>query len=285
MENDIKLKSIVKDILMDSCALYELDSMIGESHILLENTFKIQKDVDYIWDRYMCKVLYAYTQDPSKYYHLLKSKIPTEMFRFYSHELPSKSCQSASKVKPCEIICGIHPENNFYMYNSFRMVLSLDCESILTFGVDGLQSKNAFPWALENMKPYAIKLSITHELSHYLDNVCHKGKNALIARIKSKNKEIPQDEFSLFSQHELDAYIHTIEQIKHLTPADIYDTLTIKSLFATNETLIDMIRELSSKPQKFRTMFLRKLYSRMYRENLLGKKMIPNNNPHQFISK
>lgn len=95
---------------------YYIRESISE-FLLMENTFPLEQDLDYIWNNGFDKLFDKYKNDPLLFYndaisgssHTFDDIPPID-----SSSLPSISAQLASQINPTKIFFGSNIKNRFY---------------------------------------------------------------------------------------------------------------------------------------------------------------------------
>lgn len=248
-----------------------------KQYCLLEKTFNINQDVDYIYNLVF-----------KKYFNNLKQGkiLDFPLYTLQSTDLPSVQAQKASKTNPVTIKCGIFDDGSFYQPNMSTIQMSINRYAINWFIRNNGNIISAMEQLPENLRKNfladitgeGIKLTISHELGHWLDDsLHHKHLTTMLAKNVDKRKKVYATNPSAvnLTKYEINSQIQSIKQAKRKY-SKIWDTLTMNDLFhivpSVNYVYTDINNILD------RTQWLRDLRQRMYREQLLGKKMI-----HEYI--
>jgi hypothetical protein len=196
---------------------------------LLEKTFNINKDVDYIWDNYYKKFVNNIMNDPDAFVQDWDGK-PIVWAQFPSSKLPSKSAKKATEINPINIQIGLLLSGNMYKPLQHFITLSPSMGALNAIKQQGYESiKKRYPRITREFVPDHIKSSTYHELSHWLNDSLH-NKN-ISNRLLGKNpSESDHEEISKHasdtikkikqkfgdpnaSDYELDAQIHGFKQL------------------------------------------------------------------------
>jgi len=241
---------------------------LRESLLLTEKIFDLDSDVNMIYDKYF------------KYYidYVAKYRKMTDLVKgsFKSEELTSKLAKKANEINPVTII--INDSKSAYSssyYNPTEQIISISYnKEAINFVFDNENSldvaKTQLPLNMRNsleheFKESVIKGSIHHELAHWIDDTLNNNhiKKTLA---KNQNKRIKN-----INTHylEIQGQIHNVKQL-HNEYSEIWDDLTFDELISKSPALNSINNKLNGDLKK---MWLRKLKTRMYRENLLGKNM------------
>ena len=188
----------------------------------------------------------------------------------------------ANAINPCAIY--INKMVNHYDPNAKVVSVSANIQAIdfLIEVSDGylVRAQKHLPYDQANSlaKEFTeerIKGSIHHELAHWIDDTMH---NQHIKKFVDRNIEkhnagepIPYNKTTVNSiPMERQAQIHNIKQL-HNKYKDIWDTLTFNDMMELSNALK---ATMTSLPDALRKQWVKDTKMRMYREGLLGVKMI-----------
>jgi len=188
----------------------------------------------------------------------------------------------ANAINPCTIY--VNKMVNHYDPNAKIVSVSANIQAIdfLIEAADGYlvraQKKLPYDQADSLAKEFTeerIKGSIHHELAHWIDDTMH---NQHIKKFVDRNIEkhkagepIPYNKTTVNAiPMERQAQIHNIKQL-HNKYKDIWDTLTFSDMMALSNALT---ATMTSLPAPLRAQWIKDTKMRMYREGLLGVKMI-----------
>jgi hypothetical protein len=239
--------------------------------LLSEKLTMVDDDVDLIYDTY-------FKDDIEE---INRTGIVTEkMFKYSLTDtsiLKSEEAMRAHELNPCSI--HINAGKNGYApltkdiyvsvnFGAFEFVL--DFKGDLSIAAEKLPSgthKNNFSKEFTLEK---IKGSIHHELAHWIDDTFNnqhieKRIQKQMSAGTSDLKNIPVN----MTKFEIQAQIHNVKQL-HNKYNDIWDSLSFMDMIKLSPALNVVYNQLNPEQLK---QWTRDLKTRMYRENLLGKKM------------
>jgi hypothetical protein len=239
---------------------------------LTEKTFNINKDVDYIFNKYFKKLYIAILLDK------WDGKFETKTFM--SSDLPSKEAQDASKLNPIKIVITTADTGNFYMSLNHYIQLSPNTNVLnilrnygsikdATLMVTDRSKIIAFKNELNGVK---MKDSIYHELSHWLDDTFHNfflSKTVKLSLETGKYLQKQGKNNVNASKIEINAQIHTIKQLKRVFSKK-WDNLSFMDMLALDGSFSWVWGDL--KGREF-DIWKKDILKRMAREKLLGKRM------------
>lgn len=243
---------------------------------LNEKLTNIDDDVNLIYDEYFREAVEEFEETKRVTRDLFRAgEADTSMFK-------DPESVEANAINPCEIFVNKMP--NHYDPNAKRISVSVNQQAInfMIEAADGYLSRAQakLPYdqaeALEKeFKEERIKGSIHHELAHWIDDTMH---NQHIKKFVDRNIEkhaagepIPYNKTTVnATPMERQAQIHNIKQL-HNKYKDIWDTLTFEEMIKLSTALTATMTTLSSDLKK---QWIRDTKMRMYREGLLGAKMI-----------
>ena len=247
--------------------------MIPFSQFLVEKTYELNKDVDYIYDLFFKDIIIAINKNqPWEKIDKLVSK--TYGTSIQSNVLNDEDSKIADDKNPVTIKYG--EGNNYNPSISGKAMISVcinrhAMKVIADFGdienatsAVGSQSK-AFRTEFSKSR---IKGTIHHELAHWIDD-SYTGR---VRKMLMKNKrEVVYQGFSnvALTDYEVQAQIHSIIQIKRMHK-DVWNKITTKEMIELNASLTNIYDDLG---RKERSTWLKFLLKRMAREGLVGSKM------------
>lgn len=252
--------------------------------LILEKTFDIQEDVDFIWDKGFKKLVNLYKKSPEKYITLMRKYEGYVWKQIDSGKLESENARKAHKQNPIKININLSGSNN-YDFERREINLSINHQAVEALGGRGFDNSEMveeYPFILNEFSPEAIKSVISHEIAHWLDETLHDEAASKMAskyfygRKNSKDSPtIPKDTIAFYhtGQHELVANVETIKTIKNITDEGKWESMNFEDILDLKPNLklhIRTARQLG--PEGFRE-YLRRLYTRLNREGILGKNM------------
>jgi hypothetical protein len=159
---------------------------------------------------------------------------------------------------------GLNDNALSFVKNSFR--------GNLNNAIDNLDYQDAKRLKLEFTED-KIKGSIHHELTHWIDDTMN---NYHITKRVNKAMELGTVNFGGIpvnsTKMEIQAQIHNVKQL-HNKYKDVWDNLTFIDMIEKSLPLMTILNSFSEN-ETIRTKWIRDLKTRMYREGLLGKKMV-----------
>jgi len=239
-------------------------------NFLNERLMNINDDVDLIYNDF-------FKNDIDK---LNKTRIITpdmfEMNTLSTNYLISPLSKKTNKINPCDII--INHQNNFYnpILNKISITVNKNAINFVNYydGKIDLAIRNLNDNKKINFKreftESKIKGSIHHELVHWVDDTLHNNHISNKLKIASELNVRPNQSKIDLSNYEIQSQIHNIVQLKRLHE-DEWDTISFDDMLKLSPLLNIINNRLSDSDNK---KWKRKLLSRMFRENLLGKNMI-----------
>lgn len=231
-------------------------------NLLEESTFDLADNVDRVFNKLeIGKYLKDLKADTNKYvagFHdngegIVLSKMTSNFFK-------GGDCEKAHQIKPLEIWFGGGNYNEIY-YNSDSsvIVISLITPSYLyELGRGGDISQFTNRFSVLKFKQF-----IAHELNHWLQDVFHNNVGMDDEFMNNPNNKTI--EFGYISNHELNSYVHEIEEIKNQIGDVNYDKLTWQELL--HQLGLNLPPQIS---QIDVIKFSKKIITRLSRENLIG---------------
>jgi len=258
--------------------------------ILKEDTFDInKKDIDLIYKE-VVKLRDSFFD--GKYFDVEKIKEIMVKFnrenlshysvgQIHSSELTSPDVIKANSILPINIYIGVFEYNKYSskgesIYVGFpksnldevlqnastfkRVSIKQICENLPKEDVVLFKSN----WLKK--KHYS---TIAHELSHWIDDALH---NLFISRyVSSDEDKYFGSKKRAMSYMEINAQIHSIKELKTNYSNKEWDKFTFEDVAEILTTFYIILEDLTS--EKIEKQWLKKLFHRMNREDLLGKNM------------
>lgn len=252
---------------------------------LLEKTFNIDADVDYIYEKSRFPEFlknFNEGKEPYKYQlfslefnflDIIFNKIP-------SSELKTEECIKAHSIIPLDIITGISRKGSHYNPTKPSISISINPHALSVYYTD--DEKNLPDVEKKMLKreitEQRLKIGIHHELSHWISD-CFYGKH--ITNIVSSALELQNPERMLLKQKdvnmtyfEIDAQVHSIKELKRNFSQEQWDMLTIEDIFKEYPSIMTVYRVLRKEHGLDVALIWQKnLIKRLQREGLLGKNM------------
>jgi hypothetical protein len=252
---------------------------------LLEHTFRIGKDVDFIYNKTYKKFVNAvikYNKTGGVF-----PKLPNKI-EISSSELKSKDAKNAHKMNPIKIIAFNDPdEGNAYspVYKSIFLNPNQEVIDLIKRegGIEQASNvlyRNQEAAFKDELTEKRIKATIYHELSHWIDDSLHNFHittmiNQVRSNPKNAQKILKQDGAdSLDSFYEINAQIHALKQYKRSMNKKLWDRLAfsdVERMFASMNNVSSTLK--SRYGVKEYQRWKKEILKRMAREKLLGKNM------------
>ncbi|WWT39344.1 hypothetical protein [Microcystis phage Mel-JY01] len=273
---------------------------------LNERLYTVSRDVDTIYKlgKFESFIKSLYDRDKQRH-EKLKSSNPNERipkyylpeypyqdtlggttFKYFSsEELKSKDCIMAHNLNPINIRCGIYRDGSYYdavnkiiqisiNYSALRHLYSSETIEDAISRLPLQRQKKVFP---KEFTPERIKATISHELSHWIDDSIH---NNFINNLLINKQKFGYDWMQMLgvknvnmTYFEIQGQIHGIKEArrKHLKK---WDTMTLADLFNIYPSLDNIHEKLSDMHgYEISKLWQTNLVRRMAREGLLGKNM------------
>lgn len=233
---------------------------------ILENTFNIDKEVDYIYDTYIDDFIKNFSI--SSYRPFGRSK-----FLISDEFLFSPDVKKAHSISPVSIEISVDNQAPFYDSRLNIIKIEINQEAI------DLIVKYKFDWSLiksvlslkdyntiiNEITPKRIKATIYHELSHWLRHTLFDSPK--------EGSRYKQDNVNMV-YFEIDAQIHGIQQLKREYSQSQWDSLSLAEVFQVYSSLYVIASDLRNHYGDRQVLdWLQNLVKRMSREGLLGKNM------------
>lgn len=257
---------------------------IEESQILLEKTFNIDSDVDYVFENGgFIDFLKAFNDGERPYADVVKSihSIKHEVFDIISSsKLQTEDCINAHRLNPIDIYTGITILGSHYSPKNKSIFISLNHSALDVYYSGDIHFLSSFDKEKihNEITEQRIKISIHHELSHWIsDSLYNKHIGRIINRalelnapdiMKLKQKDVNMTYF------EIDAQVHSIKELKRNYDEKEWNKLSLKDIMIKYPSLSAVYRELTSKyGLDVAFLWQKNLTKRLYREGLLGNNM------------
>lgn len=254
---------------------------------LIERTFNIDVDVDWVYDKFFKKYIDLFQSGRiNEFIKKASAKSNPWGYTFgtcQSTDLPSVYAQHASSINNVMIVSGILKEGSSYRPSPNNMIfLSLHYGAfnglISNGSLDSIlghfDDKTARRFLGEFNKT-SVKGTIYHELSHWIDDTLHHShiKNLLdVARESGNNKLLLKHGTALFTNHEINAQVHAIKQVKRDYDGD-WDSITWDEIVNMKPSFHVVSTALNVTIPVAREEYFKALLKRLNREKLLGKNM------------
>jgi hypothetical protein len=258
------------------------DGVIKLKDLLLEKTFKIGADVNYVYKAGgFEKFIKAFERNKDEFPEIDKIRIGAGFIlgTIESNELKSMDAKKADLVNPVNIFCGAMNEGSYYMPKDKIICISFNRQVLSMYAdksVDRIP-QNQLKGFNNEITEHRIKTSISHELSHWISDSLY---NSHIGRIINRAQELGSGDILKLGKKdvnmtyfEIDAQIHGIKALKSKFKKE-WDQFTLRNIFekytALNATAGNLYRTYG---QDILDIWQKLLLTRMAREKLLGKNM------------
>jgi hypothetical protein len=193
--------------------------------------------------------------------------------------LQTKDAIKANGINPCAILVnygynGYQPSNSYIRIsvndNAKNFVLDY-YDGNIEIATQKLPKEHQRINLPREFTPEKIKGSIHHELAHWIDDTFNRGHI-----LKRLNKQVELGTRNLknipvnMTKMEIQGQIHNVKQLYNKYK-EIWDDLSFMDMVKMSPPLNAIYNELNFEQKK---IWIRDLKTRMFRENLLGRKMI-----------
>jgi len=249
--------------------------------ILLEKTFDLDKDVDYIYKKVFKEFVENFIQKKITFHKVKNNEIIIK-----SNELKNEDSIKANNINPVDIHCKIFDESgSFYQPLKSKINIALGFYALqvyidLNFNIEVLEKqfgKNTLKQLENEITEHKVKSTIYHELSHWVSDSLHNrhAKNLIDLVKKYNNPELKllgQKDVDL-TYFEIDAQIHAIKNLKNNKKKE-WDKLIFDDIFFLYPSLRTSAQEVHEKfGKEVLEIWEKNLLKRMNHEGLLGKNM------------
>jgi len=258
----------------------ELFESTIKSYRLTEKTFNINKDVDFIYNKFFKKFIDDFQKN--------NIKPPIKLYgKINSSELSSKDSKTAHKIYPIIIYCGVFNKGSFnnFRKNEESIFISLNKDAIENIDYKDMMNDNVKRSIENGITEHRVKATIYHELSHWISDAKYNSYlHNLVAKASNINENDPDIDIKIkkimsmgksnvnLTHFEIDAIIHGIKQIKRSKKKE-WDKMTLVDLAYYYPTLRTIAKILYNISPKVYQLWIKGIVKRMDRENLLGQNM------------
>lgn len=255
---------------------------------LLEKTYNIREDIDFLYGYFFKEFIDAANDNNiDKFINFLDDiqRGKKELNKpISSRKLKSDVCKQAHNINMVTIFGGVFRSPSSYNPFNKKITLTINSNAIgfLYNNILTLTNKNLgfehLPLGKGDLKRLRseisennIKGTIAHELTHWIDDSIH---NKFITKKLEFSKELGKkiDNINM-TDFELNAQIAAIKELK-FNLGKKYDRLDIFDLSQHKPSFAVIFKILYYKEdKKLYNKYMRELFSRLNRENLLGKNM------------
>ena len=247
---------------------------------LTEKTYNIGADVDLVYNKIVKPSLSLYHK--GKYKEFSKKYAEGVVGYMTSGDLKSKQAKQAHKMNPMNIYFARNNKGNYYdpPNRTIHFSLNIDVINILDdgdFEEDRvkLMVGDAYDRFMNELSEGAIKGTIYHELSHWLNDTLHNRNITKVLRQVSDTgkRELMKRGHSSVDQTfmEIDAQVHALKQLKR-TYSKIWDTLTWEDILKYKPSFTAVFGDIQFDKKEYE-QYRRNILKRMNREKLLTKNL------------
>lgn len=248
-----------------------------------EETFKMSKSVDKLYDIHMKSMVDSYHTNPEQLWRVSQNAGGTVFSKTDSSVLTEHDILiKAHQKNPITIQFGLLPTN----YNSMLSMISvgISVDAVRFLGVKGLNNEVAvkqIPTVVNEFEEIRIKALIAHELTHWIDDTLHNQKviKATDKYLQSLGTDETENErltneYQFFSELEVQAIVNEISNTRdnQLEEYSRWSWNDLKREHMALNVVMQKAEETLSKEERsgFMKLFLR----RMSRENLITPNML-----------
>lgn len=253
-----------------------------EQYLLTEKTFNISGDVDLVFNTLVKPSLTLFKK---KKYKEFEKSIDTLFMEMKSSDFKSKQAKQAHELNPVDIIFSDDGMGNYYKpfnnlihisYNN-QVIMLLKQNNYNTVKIVNVIGKSSFDRFYNEMSETAIKGSIYHELSHWMNDTLH---NKNITNMLGKTKAASEEETGRIVKqghkdvgmtwYEIDAQIHALKQMKRDMKSN-YNYLGWDDIMKLKPSFVPVFQKAALSGEY--DDYMKNLTKRMHREKLLTKKL------------
>jgi hypothetical protein len=275
---------IYKSLFEDQICRSMLNSTEGDyTSTILENTYNIDKDADYIYNKFFKDFIIKFKKKSISKEDLGEL---SKIISIESSELRGEDCIKAHKINPITIYRNILDKGQS-RYNTEENYISLKINMdafnlVINSGFDYKELKNKispnkYKSLIEETTESRVTSTIHHELSHWLNDSLH-GRN--LKKLSDLATQLDDEDILKLKQKdvnlthfEIDAQTHAIKNLKN-QKKKIWDTMPIDDVFYGYTQLRWIAKDVLKKYGKdVLEIWEKNLLKRMHREGLLGKNM------------
>jgi len=258
---------------------FEERTLHSSEFYILEATYEHDLDIEYIYQKYAKPFIIDLLSNSEKYLKQYKKDKKIIPYIFASSELPSDLAKQAVIKNPITITVGIYGDNSYYEdfknHIHINIIAGSDLQYIINSNYKSFEEDKGIKKQITDLINLSIKPSISHELTHWLDDSL---KNSAIKKyIGSLNKKFKDDEKEkairnyLRSYIEVQASVHDVKQYKKDIGDDKWNKITLKQMF-DDSGLTAVANEIRNDKKAF-LKWKKQIVKRLAREDLIGNNM------------
>jgi hypothetical protein len=255
--------------------------MIKLKDLLLEKTFKITADVNYVYKvGGFEKFLKEFKKDKNNFPSANRIRHGEDiLFTIIdSDKLKTIDAKKANLANPVIISCGVFDKGSFYIPGEKQLSISFHHPvlSIYANRTEDTLPPSQLKRFNNEITEHRIKAAISHELSHWISDSLY---NTHIGKLIQRAEELKSDDIMKLDKKdvnmtyfEVDAQIHGIKELKRKFKSK-WDDFTLYDIFEKYPSLNSIASHLYQYGQDILNIWQKMLLKRMAREKLLGKNM------------
>lgn len=264
-----------------------VDNLMVESfQLVCEETLKLHKTVNEIFDEHFKDLLISYLENPEPiYFEHAQAGFANKIFTrdHTKNYTDNPTIKEANDKNPVALLFGI--TNNFYDVKTHTINIGINPRVIEVLGHEGIRNSvimDMHPNITYELTPEKLKQSIGHELTHWIEDSLYKNKmksvlNSTSKKIDKTNSQSKRDKiirnFRSFSEHEIQAIVNGLSVIRDEDP-EKYDKKNWSDLLRISPSIKLYFDNSKDLPEDERREVLKNIFRRLFREDLLTKKMI-----------
>lgn len=251
---------------------------------LVEATFNLDRDVDYLYEksRFDPIAKAVASRDPMKMRRAMDRFEVGQAFYFgNSGELRSMVAKRAHKVNPVVVTTGIFRDGSYYSPPMKEIKISLNAGAFdilrqvgyMPDAASAMVGPSVFNRFMNEFSEKNQKATIYHELAHWADDTLHGShiaKRLRRARESGDHSSI-RGKYTAVTRTpmEMNAQVHAFKVLRQQMGKREYDKLTWGKAMELNSSFMSNFRNLRDRSDYLKTM--KGLLRRLHREGLMGK--------------
>lgn len=227
----------------------------------------------------------------------LKQEFPKMPAKQYSpqqlfYNIKDPVFHKALTINPVHIYCGAFKTGSYYnpidqaIYISFNIsiynILRTQADSNTFDELADMLDKRMIPNFKTELNGTGMQHTIAHEISHWLDDTYNSGHlKKMVSSVKllgtrnQKDKLLNRGEVDTYlTDYEINAIVHGVAAIKDFqNDQEMWDSMTWRDLLDIDSSIRSSFIDIRNIGEEHGKDFIKKLYTRLHREGLLGKRM------------
>lgn len=307
IKNGVIFENRNRDCLVQGCGYlteeHELISDIFEEvyYILNEKTFDIDDAINFFYRKSgVDTFIQRFKNDPASIVNNIPSFIKEVSDHFDSFSLSTMDynkgvIKEGNESFPVDIVFGATRSGAYYNPSEKLIYIGIHVNAMEFLGEEGLdvdpkdprfnsqEDKGAVVRAKNEVTPVRVMDSISHELTHWLEDALYKRK--ISKSIEKRNSEVDKKsgrdlleidtKFKIATSGEIESLVQQVKKHKKESNQDEWDDTDLIELMDSIPTLHNYLTKAKKKLRNndYRS-FVRRLFSRLYREDLLSSNMV-----------